>query len=180
MLPLLRQLQAQSASTLIAYLLQSWGRGEVASSDQVRLVAELPEPARKLSVTQKEWRVLCAIANGLSNEQIAAAMFVAHSTVKSHIRRIYRKLQVENQNRPSGEPASRRTPPPSVEPLFLSLIRIFGRLVRTMPKSAPVPLPLFKGEIERGALKSILALYGTEPLLTTSCAQSIPIDKKSQ
>lgn len=97
LLPLLRQLQAQSASTLIAYLLQSWGRESVASSDQVRLVAELPEPARKLSVTQKEWRVLCAIANGLSNEQIAAAMFVAHSTVKSHIRRIYRKLQVENR-----------------------------------------------------------------------------------
>jgi len=57
----------------------------------------LPEAAHRLSVTQKEWRVLCAIANGQTNEQIADALFVAHSTVKSHIRRIYRKLQVDNR-----------------------------------------------------------------------------------
>ena len=97
LLPLLRELRGKLESPMLAFALQNLGRSSTTRESRAVLVAELPEAAHRLSVTQKEWRVLCAIANGQTNEQIADALFVAHSTVKSHIRRIYRKLQVDNR-----------------------------------------------------------------------------------
>lgn len=38
------------------------------------------------------------IGEGLSNEDIAQCMHIALSTVKSHIRRLYRKLDIENRD----------------------------------------------------------------------------------
>lgn len=78
--------------------LQAAGARESANlGTSVTLSQDLPIAAQRLALTQKEWQVLRGIANGLSNEQIADGMYVAHCTVKSHIRRIYRKLQVENR-----------------------------------------------------------------------------------
>lgn len=45
-------------------------------------------------LTEREQEVLHYIAEGLSNREIAAAMFVSVSTVKSHINSIYGKLNV--------------------------------------------------------------------------------------
>lgn len=50
------------------------------------------------SVTTKEFQVLLLIGEGLSNEDIAQCMHVALSTVKSHIRRLYRKLDIDNRD----------------------------------------------------------------------------------
>lgn len=50
------------------------------------------------SVTVKEFQVLLLIGEGLSNEDIAQCMHVALSTVKSHIRRLYRKLDIDNRD----------------------------------------------------------------------------------
>ncbi|MGL4207308.1 MAG: HTH-type transcriptional regulator MalT [Aeromonadaceae bacterium] len=97
--PLLRQLQQEREWPFLRYLLLEAGAPRESSSQStaVMLAQELPAAARRLALTQKEWQVLRGIANGLSNEQIADGMYVAHCTVKSHIRRIYRKLQVENR-----------------------------------------------------------------------------------
>ena len=97
--PLLRPLQQEREWPFVRYLLlQSGGHKEsVGSGSSVRLAQALPAAAQHLALTQKEWQVLQGIANGLSNEQIADGMYVAHCTVKSHIRRIYRKLQVDNR-----------------------------------------------------------------------------------
>ena len=43
-------------------------------------------------ITKREREVLDAMARGLTNDQIAEALFLAMPTVKSHISRIYRKL----------------------------------------------------------------------------------------
>lgn len=48
-------------------------------------------------LTPKEIRVLTRIVEGNNNQEIAHQMFVAPSTVKSHIRRIYRKLGVNDR-----------------------------------------------------------------------------------
>lgn len=50
------------------------------------------------SVSLKEFQVLLLIGEGLSNEDIAQCMHIALSTVKSHIRRLYRKLDIENRD----------------------------------------------------------------------------------
>lgn len=48
-------------------------------------------------LTRQEWRVLCGIANGFSNEQIAARLHVSLSTVKTHVNRLYGKLGLSSR-----------------------------------------------------------------------------------
>lgn len=50
------------------------------------------------AVTPKELQVLLLIGAGLNNDEIAANMHVAVSTVKSHIRRLYRKLDISKRS----------------------------------------------------------------------------------
>ncbi|MFY0665975.1 MAG: hypothetical protein JXQ97_15235 [Natronospirillum sp.] len=60
-----------------------------------RLNANLTDQSEAL--TPKEVEVLTRIVEGYSNQDIARQMFVAPSTVKSHIRSIYRKMNVEDR-----------------------------------------------------------------------------------
>lgn len=58
---------------------------------------EIPEDAQRLALTRREWDVLKKMGEGLSNEQIAKALFVATSTVRSHLKSIYQKLGVHHR-----------------------------------------------------------------------------------
>ncbi|MBQ1783933.1 MAG: hypothetical protein II007_09795 [Gammaproteobacteria bacterium] len=58
--------------------------------------AELPSPDPRL--TDAEWRVLQLIGRGYRNEQIAARLFIAPSTVKSHINHLYAKLDLHSRS----------------------------------------------------------------------------------
>ncbi|PTY35869.1 hypothetical protein BGP77_00640 [Saccharospirillum sp. MSK14-1] len=49
-------------------------------------------------VTAKEFEVLMLLGQGLTNEAIAQCLHVAPSTIKSHIRRLYRKLDISDRN----------------------------------------------------------------------------------
>jgi len=49
--------------------------------------------------TAREREVLRLIAEGFSNGEIAARLFIAPSTVKSYVNRIFRKLDVESRTR---------------------------------------------------------------------------------
>ena len=48
-------------------------------------------------LSDREREVLTALSQGLTNQEIAARLFVSHSTVKSHVRSVYRKLGVRNR-----------------------------------------------------------------------------------
>jgi LuxR family transcriptional regulator, maltose regulon positive regulatory protein len=54
--------------------------------------AELPEP-----LSERELEVLTLVAAGKTNREIAGELFVAKSTVKTHIKNIYRKLDTHNR-----------------------------------------------------------------------------------
>ncbi len=49
------------------------------------------------TLTSREWKILGMLATGATNGQIAAALVVSESTVKSHVKRILHKLPAANR-----------------------------------------------------------------------------------
>jgi DNA-binding CsgD family transcriptional regulator len=49
------------------------------------------------TLTSREWRILGMLATGATNGQIASALVVSESTVKSHVKRILHKLPAANR-----------------------------------------------------------------------------------
>jgi DNA-binding NarL/FixJ family response regulator len=54
-------------------------------------------PAVDAGLSRRELDVLRALSNGLSNQQIAAKLFLAEQTVKFHLSSVYRKLGARNR-----------------------------------------------------------------------------------
>jgi two-component system, NarL family, response regulator LiaR len=99
----------------IGYLLKTTEADELceaikaAASGQVRLAPEAaarlirevrtPESPEALAepLTERETEVLKLIARGKANKQIAKELFVAMSTVKTHVINLYRKLGVSSR-----------------------------------------------------------------------------------
>ena len=68
--------------------------------DQTPAQAPAPAPslsARFPSLTKREVDVLALVADGLSNGEIAATLFVSVATVKTHINAIFAKLAVRDR-----------------------------------------------------------------------------------
>jgi DNA-binding NarL/FixJ family response regulator len=73
-------------------------RGEtvLAPSVAARLVARIRAPA-PITLTPREVDVLQAVADGLSNPDIGARLFITEATVKTHLLRIFAKLDVNDR-----------------------------------------------------------------------------------
>lgn len=56
-----------------------------------------PEVLLLEPLTQREWQVLGMIQMGYRNEEIADNMQVAYSTIKTHIRNLYQKIQIKSR-----------------------------------------------------------------------------------
>ena len=54
-------------------------------------------PGRHEGLSERESQVLVLCAEGLSNRQIAEALYVSVDTVKSHLRRAYQRLGIHNR-----------------------------------------------------------------------------------
>jgi DNA-binding NarL/FixJ family response regulator len=65
-----------------------------AVSSAARLQAGEFWPGARLGLTQRESEVLAHLVAGLSNRAIAGKLMLGEETVKSHVRAIYRKLEV--------------------------------------------------------------------------------------
>ncbi len=48
-------------------------------------------------LTQREKEILCLIARGMSNRQIAAELYISEKTVKNHISSLFRKVDVSDR-----------------------------------------------------------------------------------
>jgi LuxR family maltose regulon positive regulatory protein len=83
-------------------LLAAFEAGKRKSEDKPGLPPALPEGHRGSELlieplSQRELEVLQLIAQGLSNHEICARLFIALDTVKGHNRRIFEKLQVQRR-----------------------------------------------------------------------------------
>jgi DNA-binding NarL/FixJ family response regulator len=71
------------------------GQSALAPAITDRLVERLRSPTTALSTRETE--VLTLVADGLSNQQIAARLFVSQATVKSHLVHIFAKLDADSR-----------------------------------------------------------------------------------
>jgi DNA-binding NarL/FixJ family response regulator len=98
---------AQPADLLSAIRAVASGDAVVAPSTTRRLLAtiahQLPAPGeehgdpRLETLTPREREVLEAVARGLSNAEIAAALVLSEATVKTHVGRILAKLELRDR-----------------------------------------------------------------------------------
>jgi DNA-binding NarL/FixJ family response regulator len=77
------------------------GRGEtVVISEPVprtRRQVGVSWPGQGSGLTERESELLALVALGLRNDEIAQALFVSGNTVKSHLKSVFRKLEVRNR-----------------------------------------------------------------------------------
>ena len=52
---------------------------------------------KELNISNREYEVLCEIAKGLSNQEIADKLFVSESTIKTHVSNILVKLNAKRR-----------------------------------------------------------------------------------
>jgi DNA-binding NarL/FixJ family response regulator len=83
-----------------------------------RPTPELADQAKVDELTSRERQVLELIARGLSNREIAAALIVEESTIRTHVKRILMKLNLRDRvqavvfaygsgvNRPTAQPTA--------------------------------------------------------------------------
>ena len=61
---------------------------------------------KSLGISRRELQVLEALADGQSNKEIARTLAISPNTVKTHIARLYEKLQVNGRVQAIGEARS--------------------------------------------------------------------------
>ncbi|MPS30436.1 response regulator transcription factor [Alcaligenaceae bacterium SAGV5] len=67
-----------------------------------------PPPFPEEALTEKEHRVLDLLAQGMTNKQIGAAVFLAEGTVKNYVSRIMEKLHAHTRTELALRAARRR------------------------------------------------------------------------
>ncbi|MGL5851979.1 MAG: LuxR C-terminal-related transcriptional regulator, partial [Phycicoccus sp.] len=73
------------------------GATVLAPAAAARLAAHVRSPGRSGVLTSREREVLVLVAQGRSNRVIADELFVSEATVKTHLQRIFDKLDVTDR-----------------------------------------------------------------------------------
>ncbi|GAA3454465.1 response regulator [Dactylosporangium matsuzakiense] len=82
----------------LADAIRAAARGETVLAPRVaeKLIARMRRPAHP-ALTPRELDVLTAVADGLTNAEIGARLVIAEATVKTHLLRLFAKLDVNDR-----------------------------------------------------------------------------------
>jgi DNA-binding NarL/FixJ family response regulator len=91
----------ETKSDKLCEAIRAAAAGEVRLSPQVaaRLMREVSAPESPETLTERETEVLRVLARGLSNTEIAEALFITEATVKTHVSNILAKLGLPSRTR---------------------------------------------------------------------------------
>jgi DNA-binding NarL/FixJ family response regulator len=90
------------------------GRAALESSVAARLLGRMQEePADELSARERE--VLSLLVEGAANKAIAARLSLSENTIKTHLSRIFAKLNVQSRSEAVAAALTRRLVPPPRE-----------------------------------------------------------------
>jgi DNA-binding CsgD family transcriptional regulator len=81
----------------VARLVRTQARRPAGHADHDRGGNSPLPPVHDGALTSREWEILRLLASGATNAQIASSLVVSDNTVKSHIKRILRKLPAANR-----------------------------------------------------------------------------------
>ena len=84
----------------LVHALERVHAGEVVVSEaptRTRVTPGLDWPGRREGLTDRESEILALVTQGMSNAQVAELTFLSPNTIKSYIRTIYRKIDVESR-----------------------------------------------------------------------------------
>lgn len=89
-------LKTMPVADLIAALREAANGRHVVDRDLAGVLAS-PEGAESAPLSERELEVLGLLARGMTNKEIASALFISRATVKSHIENILRKLEASDR-----------------------------------------------------------------------------------
>jgi DNA-binding NarL/FixJ family response regulator len=80
-------------------LVRAAGGEDVVAATAVPKAAhpDLEWPGKKVGLTERESQAITLLAQGLSNREIASALYLSTETIKSYVAQIFAKLQVRNR-----------------------------------------------------------------------------------
>lgn len=70
---------------------------EAIGSAQGEVPSELDWPGKSAELSERESQVLVLCAEGLTNKEIGDALYIGSETVKTHLTRVFRKLDLRNR-----------------------------------------------------------------------------------
>jgi two-component system, NarL family, response regulator LiaR len=81
--------------------IRATARGErvmlIQASPHSTMSAELQWPGRDARLTERESELLALLPTGMSNRELSERLHVSENTIKSHLRRLFSKLDVRNR-----------------------------------------------------------------------------------
>lgn len=101
------QAEDPQAAAELRRLMEEAGH-EVVDAEEGGGFAAMPEVERRSLLTPREAEVLAAIAEGLSNKEIARRLDISLHTVKFHVESLFRKLGARTRTQALAKAAARR------------------------------------------------------------------------
>ena len=94
-----RRVLQEAVATFEALGAEPWQRiaWQELGATGVRSGGEPPRRPGSADLTAQELQVASLVAEGMSNADVAAALFMSHKTVEAHLTRIYRKLRIRSR-----------------------------------------------------------------------------------